>query len=184
MPGGRRNHRRADPDENQLCWKESFGRGVGTIPTNCAAGRFHLPGHWNDAVTGATRRPWDSRCKPGEQFYAGLCCDIPVGYEITVPGFIGEPCPSGWRDDGVQCYPIWTGPKVAYQADPDGSLPMQRRGGPGTARPGPAGLFLPYAAAGITPVPGGVGPLTVAMLIHNTVLAARLRRGSRTLPTS
>jgi methylenetetrahydrofolate dehydrogenase (NADP+)/methenyltetrahydrofolate cyclohydrolase len=33
-------------------------------------------------------------------------------------------------------------------------------------------------AARITPVPGGVGPLTVAMLIRNTVLAARLRRGS------
>jgi methylenetetrahydrofolate dehydrogenase (NADP+)/methenyltetrahydrofolate cyclohydrolase len=32
-------------------------------------------------------------------------------------------------------------------------------------------------AAAITPVPGGVGPLTVAMLIHNTVLAARMRRG-------
>lgn len=34
-------------------------------------------------------------------------------------------------------------------------------------------------AARITPVPGGVGPLTVAMLIHNTVLAARMRRGRR-----
>jgi methylenetetrahydrofolate dehydrogenase (NADP+)/methenyltetrahydrofolate cyclohydrolase len=33
-------------------------------------------------------------------------------------------------------------------------------------------------AAGITPVPGGIGPLTVAMLIHNTVRAARLRRGA------
>jgi methylenetetrahydrofolate dehydrogenase (NADP+)/methenyltetrahydrofolate cyclohydrolase len=33
-------------------------------------------------------------------------------------------------------------------------------------------------AAAITPVPGGVGPLTVAMLIHNTVRAARLRRGA------
>jgi len=32
-------------------------------------------------------------------------------------------------------------------------------------------------AARITPVPGGVGPLTVAMLIHNTVEAARMRRG-------
>ena len=74
----------------------------------------------------AVRRPWDSRCKPGEQFYAGLCYDVPVGYEITVPGFVGKPCPSGWRDDGVQCYPIWTGPKVAYQADADGSLPMRR----------------------------------------------------------
>lgn len=39
-------------------------------------------------------------------------------------------------------------------------------------------------AAGITPVPGGVGPLTVAMLIRNTVLAAQLRsaRGARNLP--
>lgn len=31
-------------------------------------------------------------------------------------------------------------------------------------------------AGWITPVPGGVGPLTVAMLLKNTVLAARLRR--------
>jgi methylenetetrahydrofolate dehydrogenase (NADP+)/methenyltetrahydrofolate cyclohydrolase len=31
-------------------------------------------------------------------------------------------------------------------------------------------------ASRVTPVPGGVGPLTVAMLIHNTVLAARMRR--------
>lgn len=33
-------------------------------------------------------------------------------------------------------------------------------------------------AGAITPVPGGVGPLTVAMLLANTVLAARSRRGS------
>jgi methylenetetrahydrofolate dehydrogenase (NADP+)/methenyltetrahydrofolate cyclohydrolase len=32
-------------------------------------------------------------------------------------------------------------------------------------------------AAAITPVPGGVGPLTVAMLLANTLKAARLRRG-------
>jgi methylenetetrahydrofolate dehydrogenase (NADP+)/methenyltetrahydrofolate cyclohydrolase len=32
-------------------------------------------------------------------------------------------------------------------------------------------------AGWITPVPGGVGPLTVAMLLANTVRAARLRRG-------
>lgn len=74
----------------------------------------------------ALRRPWDSRCKPGEEFYAGLCYDVPVGYEITVPGFVGKPCASGWRDDGVQCYPPWTGVKVAYQADADGDLPMKR----------------------------------------------------------
>jgi methylenetetrahydrofolate dehydrogenase (NADP+) / methenyltetrahydrofolate cyclohydrolase len=33
-------------------------------------------------------------------------------------------------------------------------------------------------AARITPVPGGVGPLTVAMLIRNTVQAARIHRGA------
>jgi methylenetetrahydrofolate dehydrogenase (NADP+)/methenyltetrahydrofolate cyclohydrolase len=33
-------------------------------------------------------------------------------------------------------------------------------------------------AEAITPVPGGVGPLTIAMLMSNTVKAARLRRGS------
>jgi len=32
-------------------------------------------------------------------------------------------------------------------------------------------------AAAITPVPGGVGPLTIAYLLHNTVLAAKLRHG-------
>jgi len=34
-------------------------------------------------------------------------------------------------------------------------------------------------AAAITPVPGGVGPLTIAMLMSNTVKAAKMRRGSR-----
>jgi len=34
-------------------------------------------------------------------------------------------------------------------------------------------------AGALTPVPGGVGPLTIAMLMSNTVRAARLRRGSR-----
>jgi len=35
-------------------------------------------------------------------------------------------------------------------------------------------------AGAITPVPGGVGPLTIAMLMSNTVKAARLRRGKAT----
>ena len=34
-------------------------------------------------------------------------------------------------------------------------------------------------AGAITPVPGGVGPLTIAMLMSNTVKAATLRRGNR-----
>jgi methylenetetrahydrofolate dehydrogenase (NADP+)/methenyltetrahydrofolate cyclohydrolase len=33
-------------------------------------------------------------------------------------------------------------------------------------------------ASAVTPVPGGVGPMTIAMLLHNTVLAARLQTGS------
>jgi methylenetetrahydrofolate dehydrogenase (NADP+) / methenyltetrahydrofolate cyclohydrolase len=33
-------------------------------------------------------------------------------------------------------------------------------------------------AGAITPVPGGVGPLTIAMLMANTVKAARMRRGT------
>lgn len=34
-------------------------------------------------------------------------------------------------------------------------------------------------AGALTPVPGGVGPLTIAMLMFNTVKAAKLRRGTR-----
>jgi methylenetetrahydrofolate dehydrogenase (NADP+)/methenyltetrahydrofolate cyclohydrolase len=32
-------------------------------------------------------------------------------------------------------------------------------------------------AGALTPVPGGVGPMTVTMLLENTLEAARLRRG-------
>lgn len=40
-------------------------------------------------------------------------------------------------------------------------------------------------ASAITPVPGGVGPMTIAMLLENTLSAARSRisRASRTLIT-
>ena len=34
-------------------------------------------------------------------------------------------------------------------------------------------------ASVITPVPGGVGPMTIAMLLQNTVRASRFRRGTR-----
>jgi methylenetetrahydrofolate dehydrogenase (NADP+)/methenyltetrahydrofolate cyclohydrolase len=37
-------------------------------------------------------------------------------------------------------------------------------------------------AAAITPVPGGVGPMTIAMLLVNTVKAARLQRASGSTP--
>jgi len=36
-----------------------------------------------------------------------------------------------------------------------------------------------HTAGAFTPVPGGVGPLTIAMLMSNTVKAARMRRGMR-----
>ena len=39
-------------------------------------------------------------------------------------------------------------------------------------------------AGALTPVPGGVGPLTIAMLMFNTVKAARMRRGSRVVELS
>ena len=35
-------------------------------------------------------------------------------------------------------------------------------------------------AEAITPVPGGVGPMTVAMLLKNTVKAAKMRNGMGT----
>jgi len=34
-------------------------------------------------------------------------------------------------------------------------------------------------AGAITPVPGGVGPMTITMLLHNTLQAARLQRQAR-----
>jgi methylenetetrahydrofolate dehydrogenase (NADP+) / methenyltetrahydrofolate cyclohydrolase len=37
-------------------------------------------------------------------------------------------------------------------------------------------------AAFITPVPGGVGPMTIAMLLRNTIMAARYRRGLLAFP--
>src|SRR5690606_27518449 len=35
-------------------------------------------------------------------------------------------------------------------------------------------------ASWITPVPGGVGPMTVAMLLLQTLIASRIRRGAAT----
>ena len=37
---------------------------------------------------------------------------------------------------------------------------------------------LAEIAGALTPVPGGVGPLTIAMLMYNTVKAAKMRRGA------
>jgi methylenetetrahydrofolate dehydrogenase (NADP+)/methenyltetrahydrofolate cyclohydrolase len=47
----------------------------------------------------------------------------------------------------------------------------------GTALVGDVHPDAVTVAGALTPVPGGVGPLTIAMLMSNTVKAARLRRG-------
>ena len=38
-------------------------------------------------------------------------------------------------------------------------------------------LLTPPVAGAITPVPGGVGPMTIAMLLRNTLVAAQRRAG-------
>ena len=87
-------------------------------------------------------------------------------------------------------------PRLAH---PRGRRPRGRRrpAAPRHARHGQAGAAvvdvgitrLPRGARGdvdpavaevaghLTPVPGGVGPMTIAILLRNTVLAARYRRG-------
>jgi methylenetetrahydrofolate dehydrogenase (NADP+)/methenyltetrahydrofolate cyclohydrolase len=49
----------------------------------------------------------------------------------------------------------------------------------GSALAGDVHPDVTNVAGAITPVPGGVGPLTIAMLMQNTVKAARVRRGAR-----
>jgi methylenetetrahydrofolate dehydrogenase (NADP+) / methenyltetrahydrofolate cyclohydrolase len=49
----------------------------------------------------------------------------------------------------------------------------------GTAIVGDVHPDVVSVAGAFTPVPGGVGPLTIAMLMSNTVKAARMRRGAR-----
>lgn len=47
-------------------------------------------------------------CKNGKQIYGSLCYDVPDGWKVTAPGFIGEKCeniqPGFTRDDGTGCW--------------------------------------------------------------------------------
>ena len=52
----------------------------------------------------------------------------------------------------------------------------------GSVLVGDAHPAVAEVAGAITPVPGGVGPLTIAMLMSNTVKAARLRRAGAAQP--
>ena len=72
--------------------------------------------------------------------------------------------------------------RLTEQADVDRLFPGDTARAEGFAKRGATlvGDFDPAAFAissAYTPVPGGVGALTIAMLMHNTVLAAKLRRG-------
>ncbi len=60
--------------------------------------------------------------------------------------------------------------------DPKRQADMQKKGSTlvGDVHPG---VF--EVAGAMTPVPGGVGPLTIAMLMSNTVKAAKMRRGTK-----
>lgn len=62
--------------------------------------------------------------------------------------------------------------------DREGSAVLDEQGRPRQRLVGDVAFDEVRSQAGfITPVPGGVGPVTVAMLMHNTMLAARLQRG-------
>lgn len=54
---------------------------------------------------------------------------------------------------------------------------LESFGAKGTVLVGDCHPDVVQVAGAFTPVPGGVGPLTIAMLMSNTVRAARLRRG-------
>jgi len=70
------------------------------------------------------------------------------------------------------------GIRQVAQTGPDGRPLLGPDGAPLQRLCGDADFESVAAVAGwITPVPGGVGPVTVAMLVHNTVLAARMQQG-------
>ena len=106
----------------------------GTSPANegidISKGVLITLNDWNDSAAqhftltsdqvNMVRRPWDKGCNAGEVNYAGFCYDVPPGYAMTFPGFMGQACPKDWRDDGTWCWPVWKGVAVSAMADPDG----------------------------------------------------------------
>jgi methylenetetrahydrofolate dehydrogenase (NADP+)/methenyltetrahydrofolate cyclohydrolase len=70
------------------------------------------------------------------------------------------------------------GIRQVQRVAPDGKPMIGDDGQPLFQLSGDADFESARAVAGwITPVPGGVGPVTVAMLVHNVVLAAKLQAG-------
>jgi methylenetetrahydrofolate dehydrogenase (NADP+)/methenyltetrahydrofolate cyclohydrolase len=64
-----------------------------------------------------------------------------------------------------------------FPGDPDRAATFAKRGSVVVGDIHPAAFEV---AGAYTPVPGGVGALTIAMLMQNTVTAAKLRRGTST----
>lgn len=64
--------------EAEFCWKDSYGRGVGTVPTSCA---------------------------PGQEMRGLLCYDnCPAGMQRAAATIdCHSVCPPGYRDDGLFC---------------------------------------------------------------------------------
>jgi methylenetetrahydrofolate dehydrogenase (NADP+)/methenyltetrahydrofolate cyclohydrolase len=76
------------------------------------------------------------------------------------------------------CVVIDIGIKQVPQLTPDGHPAHDEHGAPLYRIAGDADFdSVREVAAWLTPVPGGVGPVTVAMLVHNCVVAARLQAG-------
>src|ERR1700681_2047618 len=64
---------------------------------------------------------------------------------------------------------------------------LERFRAKGSVLVGDVHLDTIHTAGALTPVPGGVGPMTITMLMNNTIKAARLRRGeidTKTVPSA
>jgi methylenetetrahydrofolate dehydrogenase (NADP+)/methenyltetrahydrofolate cyclohydrolase len=72
-----------------------------------------------------------------------------------------------------------TDPKVAASLFPAGHRRLASFAAKGTLLVGDVHPEVAEVAGALTPVPGGVGPLTIAMLMTNTLKAAVDRAGSR-----
>ena len=77
-----------------------------------------------------------------------------------------------------------TDPGVAASLFPPGHKRLELFTAKGSMLVGDVHPEVAEVAGALTPVPGGVGPLTITMLMHNTLRAARARMESRTVFTS
>jgi len=64
-----------------------------------------------------------------------------------------------------------------FRCFPEGSRKRAQFAERGRVLVGDVHPEVEQVAGALTPVPGGVGPLTIAMVLRNTVTAAELRKG-------